>query len=440
MSPAGRVPPRVQHETAHVERRFGLGTIMVGTLFFAVIFALLKNLRAPSAVVISVVSFLAIVAIAQMVVNDERRARVVSIAAGAILAAFGVPIITMIAGRGRLPWFTAETLLGNLLGGILAGYIAGTIMAGIFLVSRIIDDFLGYGIDRMNDPATRVLRSVAEIRAAVRAARADGSLVGLVPTMGALHAGHLELIRRARSESGLVVVSIFVNPMQFGPREDLTKYPRPFDKDIELCRQANVDVVFAPDVSTIYPEGFASFVDVGGLSDRMEGAMRPGHFRGVATVVLKLFNIVQPDLAYFGQKDAQQVQVIDRLIRDLELPVQLRVCSTVRDPDGLALSSRNSYLSPTDREHALSLTRSLQAAKSMIAAGERDANSVRHKMRSVLESAPEVVLDYAELVDPRTFEPITQIAGPVLAVVAARVGSTRLIDNLPIDAHASNPR
>src|SRR5262245_39255884 len=264
MSPTGHVPPRVRHETAHVERRFGLGTIMVGTLFFAVIFAVLKGLRAPSTVVICVVCFLAVVAIAQLVVNDERRARAVSIAAGAIISACGVPLVALVAGRGRIPWFTTETLLGNLLGGILAGYVAGTIMAGIFLVSRMIDDFLGYGIDPMNDQSTRVLRTVTEIRTAVRAARADGSLVGLVPTMGALHAGHLELIRRARSESGLVIVSIFVNPMQFGPREDLGKYPRPFDRDIELCRQSNVDLVFAPDVSTIYPDGFASFVDVGG--------------------------------------------------------------------------------------------------------------------------------------------------------------------------------
>jgi pantoate--beta-alanine ligase len=250
----------------------------------------------------------------------------------------------------------------------------------------------------------------------------------------------MSLIRRARTETEFVVVTIFVNPIQFQPQDDLSRYPRPFDRDLQLCRQAGVDVVFAPDVSAIYPPGFSSFVEVEGLSGRMEGAYRPGHFRGVATVVLKLFNIVQPDIAYFGQKDAQQVRLIQQMARDLNVPVEVRVCPTVRESDGLALSSRNVYLSPTQRQHALALSRSLHAAKQLIDAGQRDANSVRHTMRSLLESAVEVTADYAELVDPLTFEPVGKITGPVLAVVAARVGSARLIDNLPIDVHeTSNP-
>lgn len=278
-----------------------------------------------------------------------------------------------------------------------------------------------------------IIRTVEQVRVAVRAARLSGQSIGLVPTMGALHEGHLNLIRRARRETGFMVVSIFVNPAQFGPQEDLSRYPRPFDQDVALCRQEEVDVVFAPDANTIYPHGFASFVEVDGLSQRMEGAFRPGHFRGVATVVLKLFNIVAPDVAYFGQKDAQQARVIQQTVHDLNVPVEIRVCPIVREPDGLALSSRNVYLSADERQRALVLSRSLRTAKELIDSGERDANSVRQKMRSVLESAQDVKPDYAELVDPITFEPVQQIAGSVLAVVAARVGNTRLIDNLPIE-------
>ncbi len=283
-----------------------------------------------------------------------------------------------------------------------------------------------------------IAKTVEDVRRAVLTVRANGKRVGLVPTMGALHEGHLSLIRRARIETECVVVSIFVNPAQFGPHEDLARYPRPFDEDSRLCRQESVDLVFAPDVSVVYPAGFASFVAVDGLSDRMEGTFRPGHFRGVATVVLKLFNIVAPDIAYFGQKDAQQAQVIRHMVRDLAMPVKIRVCPTVREPDGLALSSRNAYLSPDERQSALALSRSLFKAKELIESGERDAKSVRHKMRSVLESAPGVVLDYSELVDHVTFEPVREISGSLLAVVAARVGKTRLIDNLPIDVPMKN--
>jgi pantoate--beta-alanine ligase len=256
--------------------------------------------------------------------------------------------------------------------------------------------------------------------------------VGLVPTMGALHDGHLSLIRRARAETGCVVVSIFVNPTQFGPHEDLSRYPRSFARDLDHCAHEGVDLVFAPDVQAIYPAGFTTFVTVEGLSDWLEGACRPGHFRGVATVVLKLFQLVAPDVAYFGQKDAQQARVIAQMVRDLNVPVELRVCPTVREADGLALSSRNVYLTAAERSRALSLSRSLFAARDAIQAGDRSPESVRQKMRALLESAA-VAVDYAELVDPATFEPVRQFDGPVLAVVAARVGTTRLIDNLPIE-------
>jgi pantoate--beta-alanine ligase len=256
--------------------------------------------------------------------------------------------------------------------------------------------------------------------------------------MGALHGGHMSLIRRARAETGFVVVTIFVNPIQFQAHEDLSRYPRPIERDLMQCRQEGADAVFLPDLATMYPSGFSTFVDVEDLGSRMEGASRPGHFRGVATVVLKLFNIVQPDIAYFGQKDAQQVAIIQRMVRDLELTVQLRVCPTVRESDGLALSSRNAYLNSAERQDAVALWRSLLAAKQAIESGERDPNSIRQKMRTVLESAPEVVSDYADLVHPDTFEPVNQISGLVLAVVAARVGSTRLIDNLPINVDATS--
>lgn len=283
-----------------------------------------------------------------------------------------------------------------------------------------------------------VTRCIDELRAAVRKARAGGASVGLVPTMGGLHEGHLSLIRQARAEANFVVVSIFVNPTQFGPGDDLEHYPRPFEEDVRLCSQEGVNVVFAPDSHEMYPPGFASFVEVEGLSRRMEGHVRPGHFRGVTTVVLKLFNIAAPDVAYFGQKDAQQARIIEQIVRDLNVPVEIRVCPTVRDPDGLAVSSRNQYLSRAQRQSALALSRCLRVAQDLIGAGTRDADSVRQKMRSVLESASGLQADYAELVDSDTFEPVEQIVGPVLAVVAARVGQARLIDNVPIEVERSS--
>ena len=278
-----------------------------------------------------------------------------------------------------------------------------------------------------------VAQEIEGVRTAVRAAKTGGKQIGFVPTMGALHDGHASLVRRARAETGFVVVSIFVNPTQFGPQEDLAKYPRSLERDLQLCQQEGVDLVFCPEATTVYPVGFSTYVEVEGLSARMEGACRPGHFRGVATVVLKLLNIVAPHVAYFGQKDAQQARVIQQMAHDLDIPVAIRICPTIREPDGLALSSRNRYLSREDRAQALALSRSLEAARQLIVAGERDGNLVRQKMQSVLESAPGVAVDYAELVDPNCFEPVRQLRGSVLAVVAARVGAARLIDNLPIE-------
>jgi pantoate--beta-alanine ligase len=439
-------PPRI----ARAERRFSLGTLLVGTVFFALLFAVLKRLQVPWPIVIAIIVFLVGVAAAQMLVRDERKARVASMWAGAvlyILAVVAIGVFSKRAGAHLEPW-GAQSPVGLVLIGAIAGYIGGVFVAGIFLVSQLVDDALAPvrrrdspdGAIRVDALMTRqlmIVRAVEEVRAAVRAARSQGLSIGFVPTMGALHEGHLSLIRRARAENGFVVVSVFVNPTQFGPHEDLSHYPRPFDQDVRLCRQEDVELVFAPEAATVYPPGFVSFAEVDGLSGRMEGACRPGHFRGVATVVLKLFNIVDADVAYFGQKDAQQACVIRQLVRDLDVSVEIRVCPTVREPDGLALSSRNAYLSPAQRLSALSLWRCLQTAKELIDLGARDPNTVRQRMRAVLESAPDVVPDYAELVDPATFEPVHQIVRPVLAVVAARVGTTRLIDNLPIEVAQS---
>jgi pantoate--beta-alanine ligase len=276
-----------------------------------------------------------------------------------------------------------------------------------------------------------------ELRLCVQSARTGRRQIGLVPTMGALHEGHLSLIRRARAEADFVVVSIFVNPLQFGPQEDLSRYPKPFDRDLALCEQSGADAVFAPERTTVYPDGFETSVVVERLGARLEGARRPGHFRGVATVVLKLFNMVQPDIAYFGQKDAQQAAIIHQMVRDLNVPVDIRICPTVREPDGLALSSRNGYLNAAERQQATALFRALHKAKQLIDAGERSRESIEEAMRSVLQSEPGIITDYAEIVDPITFEPATTVAGSILAVVAARVGPARLIDNLPIQVHAS---
>jgi pantoate--beta-alanine ligase len=277
-----------------------------------------------------------------------------------------------------------------------------------------------------------IARSVAELRHALAEARRGRLTIGLVPTMGALHEGHLSLIRAARARNDLVVVSIFVNPTQFGPNEDLALYPRPIDADLAQCAAAGVDLVFHPAPEVMYPPGYRTFVEVTGLQDVLEGSVRPGHFRGVVTVVLKLLNLVGPDRAYFGQKDAQQVRVVAQMVRDLDVPVELVVGPTVREPDGLALSSRNRYLEPHQRDSATALSRALSEAADLARQGERDpAVLVRH-LNERLKAVPGAVVDYAVCVDADTFEPATSLDRPALLAVAVRFGATRLIDNLVI--------
>jgi pantoate--beta-alanine ligase len=277
-----------------------------------------------------------------------------------------------------------------------------------------------------------VVQAIPTLRQVVREARLRGLTIGFVPTMGALHEGHANLIRAARKETGFVVVSIFVNPIQFGPQEDLARYPRPFDRDVEVCAAERVDLVFAPDVATLYPDGYATTVEVSGLQDVLEGASRPGHFRGVATVVLKLFNLVGPDRAYFGQKDAQQVRIIQQMARDLNVPVEVRVCPIVREADGLALSSRNVYLIGEQRKHATVLYRSLEEARVLIERGERSAAILQRVLTDRITAAPGAVLDYAAVVDADTQKPVVTLRGQVLIALAVRFGATRLIDNLQV--------
>ncbi len=267
-----------------------------------------------------------------------------------------------------------------------------------------------------------------EMRAVSRRARAGGRRVGFVPTMGYLHDGHLSLVRRARELTDFVVVSIFVNPTQFGPGEDLDRYPRDLDRDRDLCRAAGVDALFVPEPAAIYPDGADTFVVPGAVAGPLCGASRPGHFRGVATVVTQLFHIVEPDVAVFGQKDYQQLQVIRRMVRDLHLAVEIVGEPTVREPDGLALSSRNAYLSPEERDRALALSRALDEASARVAAGEDRAAEVARRARRLLEEAG-VQVDYAEVRHPDTLEPVDRVAPRAVLALAGFVGSTRLIDN-----------
>src|SRR5882757_8291337 len=266
-----------------------------------------------------------------------------------------------------------------------------------------------------------------------RQARAENCIIGLIPTMGALHEGHLALVKRAKQQCSQVITSIFVNPKQFGPKEDLAKYPRTFEADAKNLAAAGVDAIFAPEPSDVYPNGFRTYVSVEGLSERLEGRSRPGHFRGVATVVLKLLEIVQPHFAYFGRKDAQQVRIISQMVRDLNLDTEIVVCPIVREPDGLALSSRNAYLSAEERRAATVLHRALTAAKAELAAGTRDSLRLQTVIRKILEAEPLAAVDYAEIVDADTFEPVAGIARPCYAVLAVFMGKTRLIDNLYLE-------
>lgn len=278
-----------------------------------------------------------------------------------------------------------------------------------------------------------IIRTIDWMRQAARSARAKEHIIGFVPTMGAIHEGHLSLVRAAKRQCSPVVVSLFVNPTQFGPSEDFAKYPRPFDADRAALKAAGVDYLFAPSVDELYAKGSSTFVNVEGISDRLEGRSRPGHFRGVATIVLKLFEIVQPSFAFFGRKDAQQQAIIRRMARDLDLDAQIVTCPIVREPDGLALSSRNAYLTGDARRAAVVLHRSLTALRNQIETGKRDIIELLANLCEVISSEPIVALDYAQIVDAETFEPTMNLRPNCFAVLAAKVGGTRLIDNALIE-------
>jgi pantoate--beta-alanine ligase len=283
----------------------------------------------------------------------------------------------------------------------------------------------------------RICNTIEDMRVACRAARAAGKRLGFVPTMGALHDGHLSLVRAARASCDVVAASIFVNPTQFGPNEDLAKYPRTFERDRDLVKKEGVELLFVPSVEEMYPGGAAAWVTVEGLSDKLDGRSRPGHFRGVTTVVAKLFHIVEPDAAFFGQKDAAQVAIIRRMVRDLNIPVEIVACPIVRDVDGLAMSSRNGYLDPQQRPQALVLYRALMRVKKSWEAGERDAERLAAAGREEIAAEKAVRLDYFEIVDPDSLDSTDEVSPGALVAVAAFVGPTRLIDNivLPRQSH-----
>ena len=282
-----------------------------------------------------------------------------------------------------------------------------------------------------------IIRTISWMKETVRQARAENHVIGFIPTMGALHEGHLSLIRRARVNCSRVYASIFLNPTQFGPNEDLSRYPKTFESDVEKLTAAGVEVLFAPEINEIYPPGFRTYVNVEGLSERLEGRSRPGHFRGVATVVLKLFEIVQPQFAYFGRKDAQQVRILQQMATDLNLNVEIVVCPIVREGDGLALSSRNTYLNSEERRAATVLQRALDEARRELNAGTRDALQLQTSLRKILSSETLARVDYVEMVDAESFEPVSSVgARPVYALLAVFIGKTRLIDNLFIEPAA----
>jgi len=279
-----------------------------------------------------------------------------------------------------------------------------------------------------------VAKTIDEVRSLVKAARSEGGKIGLVPTMGALHIGHVSLIEAAVKECDFVVVSIFVNPTQFGPGEDFEKYPRPLEADLEICRKARVEVVFAPEPQHIYPAKNVTWVTVEKLTDPLCGRSRPGHFRGVTTVCAKLFNIVAPDAAYFGQKDAQQAIVIKRMVTDLNMPLEIVVCPTVREPNGLAISSRNQYLSARQKKDAANIYKSLQTCRELIDSGTTETRQIIAEMQKILQQIPSGQIEYISIVDAETLESIDKIAGKVLAAVAVKLGPARLIDNILVDA------
>jgi pantoate--beta-alanine ligase len=285
-------------------------------------------------------------------------------------------------------------------------------------------------VQHTSESCMQIATTIQEMRALVQTARSARLRVGLVPTMGALHEGHLSLVRTAKAQTDTVVVSIFVNPLQFGPKEDLNKYPRTFEQDCALLEKEGVEFVFAPATSEMYPPGAITYVDVEGLSDRLDGVSRPGHFRGVTTVVAKLFHIVQPDKAFFGQKDAAQSAIIRRMVRDLNFPVEIVVCPIVRESDGLAMSSRNAYLNPEERRQSLVLSRTLQRIVQVFDAGQRDSAELIAAGKESLATVPSLRLDYLSVVDPDTLEAVNEVRPLTLVAVAAWVGSTRLIDNV----------
>ena len=276
----------------------------------------------------------------------------------------------------------------------------------------------------------KIHTTINSLRAESRAARVAGKRIGFVPTMGALHDGHLSLIRAAKSRCDLVVASIFVNPTQFGPNEDLAKYPRTFERDCQLLEKENADLLFAPTVEEMYPQDAVTWVTVEGLSEKLDGRSRPGHFRGVTTVVAKLFHIVEPDIAFFGQKDAAQVAIIRRMVRDMKFPVEIVACPIVREPDGLAMSSRNAYLDSSQRKAALVLSRALWEVERKYKSGERDTNTLIEHGKQLIAKEPAARLDYLELVNADTLDPVAQATPGTMVAVAAYVGNTRLIDNL----------
>ncbi len=285
----------------------------------------------------------------------------------------------------------------------------------------------------MQDRVPQLVTTIAGLREAVAAARRAGQRIGLVPTMGALHEGHLSLVRAAKRECPCAVVSIYVNPSQFGPKEDLAAYPRTLDADLAALSACRPDWVFAPSNQEMYGRDHATWVEVGSVAQPLEGVFRPGHFRGVTTVVLKLLNLVQPDAAYFGQKDFQQACVVGRMVADLNVPVTIRVGPTVREPDGLAMSSRNRYLSPAARQRAVVLWKSLQLARRLVEQGERRAETILAGMRELVATAEDVQIDYVALADPQTLQPVEAVSRPTLAALAVRIEGTRLIDNCVLE-------
>ncbi|MBA7667124.1 Pantothenate synthetase [subsurface metagenome] len=279
-----------------------------------------------------------------------------------------------------------------------------------------------------------VTETIKSVRRLVKAARSKGNKIGLVPTMGALHIGHICLIEKAVKGSDFVVVSIFVNPTQFGPAEDFEKYPRSFESDLEICRKAGVDVVFAPSPQEMYKKENLTWVNVEKLTEPLCGRSRPRHFRGVTTVCAKLFNIVEPDVAYFGQKDAQQAIVIKRMVADLNMPLEIVVCPTVREPDGLAVSSRNKYLSEQQRKDATYIYKSLKKCESLVEAGTTDSKTIIGEMKQILNQVSSIEIEYISIVDAESLQELERIAGKALAAVAVKIGSARLIDNIIVDA------